>query len=170
MWWLLLYFAIIYFLYITSSKVSLPSGRDVKQRYNVIDFNVGKTTRVQRCFDVRFQRWNNVRFQRWNNVRVQRWNVIFQRCFNVIFQRLISTLIRFNNIECLFNIEVRLCFNVVSTFICLMGSVIPSAWHTYIINWCVCLLSIYSVFCALHHRWFFIALSMQSFQMAAISV
>ena len=79
---------------------------------------------------------NNVRFQLWNNVRFQRWNnVIFQRCFNVIFQRVFSTSyfnvettsyfntwFVLNKIECLFDMKVRRCYNVVSTCICLLGA------------------------------------------------
>ena len=122
------------------------------QRWNnVNNFNVGKTTHFQRWNHVRFQRWNNVRFQRWNNVGFRCWNnvifqhwnnVRFQRWNNVIFSTLkqrhismlkqryvsmlkqcqISTLIRLNKIECLFNVEVRRCFNVVSTCICLLDN------------------------------------------------
>ena len=46
-----------------------------------------------------------------------------QRHNSTFKQRHIATLIRFNKIEFLFNIEIRRCFNVnvVSTCICLMG-------------------------------------------------
>ena len=44
-----------------------------------------------------------------------------QRHISTLKQRHISTLIRYNKIECLFNVEGRRCFNVVSTCICLLG-------------------------------------------------
>ena len=44
-----------------------------------------------------------------------------QRHILTLKQRHISTLIHFNKIEYLFNVEVRRCFNLVSTCICLLG-------------------------------------------------
>ena len=43
-----------------------------------------------------------------------------QRHISTLKQRHISMLIRFNKIECIFNVEVRRYFNVVSASICLL--------------------------------------------------
>ena len=55
--------------------------------------------------------------------------MLFQRHISTLkhrhistLKRYMSTLNRFNKIECRFNIEVRLCFNVVSTCVCLQGT------------------------------------------------
>ena len=80
--------------------------------------------RENNLFSTSFQRLNttlnNVRFQRWINIR---FHIDITLDFNVettsdstLKQRHISTLIRFNKIESIFNVKVRRCFNIVSTW------------------------------------------------------
>ena len=93
-------------------RASGDCGTSGQRWNNVIDFNVGKTTHYQCCFNVRFQSWNDVvRFQRWNNVvRFQRWNnvVRFQRWNNFVrFQRW-NNVVRFQ----LWKIVRYQCWNV----------------------------------------------------------
>ena len=83
------------------------NGRRVRSRVRSV---VGYQAGTQRCFNVVLRLILGRYFQCCEN-----------NPFLTLFQRPISTLIRFNQIECLFNIEVRRCFNVVLTCIFLLG-------------------------------------------------
>ena len=106
-------------------KVDLVLVRDVEQLLFNVETTSGKDPFLmlkQRQISTLKERQLSTLKQRQISTLIKRQISTLKKCqIRTLKQRQISMLIRLNKIKCLFNVEVRRCFNVVSTCICLLG-------------------------------------------------
>ena len=98
----------------TSLFLTLILGRDVEQLIFNVETILLISTSGKQPISTSFQHLN---------ITLKQFQIAMfkQRQISILKQRQISTLIHFNEIQCLFNVEIRRCFNVVSACICLLS-------------------------------------------------
>ena len=83
-----------------------------RNKLKVGDYSLLSTSGKQPSFNVVLTSKHNVEQRQISTLKLRQISTFKQRHIPMLKQRHISTLIRFNEIECLFNVEVRRCFNL----------------------------------------------------------